>query len=200
MPSQRRTQVVPSTATMSSCSIRTLLLLASHLHHSESFLTPRHTISPHPSSAPLHAKSRHKPSTVSDPHGNTPPPSTDPFPTIDIDTLPQAHYDENAHPIPHQPWRRGQTDGCHDPLTAPWRLKAEAIVSDAVRLTGAKLVDVTWYMAQCVISIDEASLSNVVSYASGMPVRILYPDDTDVTGQIYDDPQAGTEDEYFTEE
>ncbi|KAL7482087.1 hypothetical protein ACHAW6_007774 [Cyclotella cf. meneghiniana] len=33
-----------------------------------------------------------------------------------------------------------------------------------------------------------------------MPVRILYPDDTDVTGQIYDDPQAGTEDEYFTEE
>ena len=61
-------------------------------------------------------------------------------------------------------------------------------------------MDVTWYMAKCVISLDETSFQNVVSYVDGPEVRIMYPDATDVSGHIYDDPEAGTEDEMFTEE
>lgn len=102
--------------------------------------------------------------------------------------------------MPHQPWRRGDTDGCHDPISAPWRLEAESIISDAVNLVGGKVVDVTWYMAKCVISLDEKSLSNVVSYVDGPEVRIVYPDESDVSGHVWDDPEAGTEDEMFTEE
>ena len=148
----------------------------------------------------LFQSTKYAPSTVEDPDGPTPSLNPDPFPTVDIDTLPEAHYDESNHPVPHQPWRRGDTDGCHDPISAPWRLEAESIISDAVNLVGGKVVDVTWYMAKCVISLDEKSLSNVVSYVDGPEVRIVYPDETDVSGHVWDDPEAGTEDEMFTEE
>ena len=125
----------------------------------------------------------------------------DPFPEIDLETLPEAHYDEENHPIPHQPWRRGDTDGCHDPINAPWRIEAESIIKDAAYLVGCKVVDVTWYMAKCVISLDESTLNNnVVSYVDGPEVRIMYPDSTDISGHVFDDPEAGTEDEMFTEE
>jgi ribosome maturation factor RimP len=140
-----------------------------------------------------------KPSTVSDPSGPTPPEAADPFPVVDIENMPENHYDENNHPIPHQPWRRGVTDGCEDPLSAWWRLKAQDIISDAVNLVGGKVVDYTWYLGQLVISLDP-DFTNVVSYVSGPPVKIVYPDATDVTGHIWEDPDAGTENELFTEE
>mmetsp|Transcript_13639 Transcript_13639/g.29559 ORF Transcript_13639/g.29559 Transcript_13639/m.29559 type:complete len:423 (+) Transcript_13639:87-1355(+) len=146
------------------------------------------------------SKSPFSPSTVVDPDGPTPVLEPDPFPEIDLDSLPEAHYDEENHPIPHQPWRRGDTDGCHDPINAPWRLKAESIISDAVTLVGCKVVDVTWYMAKCVISLDEESFKNAVAYVDGPEVRVEYPDETDISGHIYEDPEAGTEDEMFTEE
>ena len=155
---------------------------------------------PHTSSQ-SHTSLSYRPSTVIDPDGPTPPQTPDPFPEIDLDTLPEAHYDENNHPIPHQPWRRGDTDGCHDPINAPWRLEAESIISDAAYLVGCKVVDVTWYMAKCVISLDEQTLNNnVVSYVDGPEVQIMYPDESDISGHIYQDPEAGTEDEMFTEE
>ena len=47
---------------------------------------------------------------------------------------------------------------------APWRGEAEAIVSDAVTLVWGELVNVTWYMAQCVIYMDKAYLFNVAQY------------------------------------
>ena len=139
-------------------------------------------------------------SIVTDPDGPTPVVEPDPFPTIDIDELPEAHYDPDNHPIPHQPWRRGDTDGCHDPLSAPWRLEAESIISDAVAIVGAKVEDVTWYMAKCVISINESSLSDVISYTEGPQVRVVYPEKEDISGHIFDDPDVGTDNEYFTEE
>lgn len=145
-------------------------------------------------------KQPYSPSTVIDPDGPTPELSPDPFPEVDIDSLPESHYDEDNHPIPHQPWRRGDTDGCHEPINAPWRLEAESIISDAAHLVGCKVVDVTWYMAKCVISLDESSFKNVVSYVDGPEVRVVYPDETDISGHIFDDPEAGTEDEMFTEE
>mmetsp|Transcript_465 Transcript_465/g.1036 ORF Transcript_465/g.1036 Transcript_465/m.1036 type:complete len:406 (+) Transcript_465:114-1331(+) len=140
------------------------------------------------------------PSTVIDPDGPTPSQEPDPFPEVDLDTQPEGQYDEDNHPVPHQPWRRGDTDGCHDPISAPWRLEAESIVSDAVNLVGGKVVDVTWYMAKCVISLDEPSFKNVVSYVDGPEVRIMYPDASDVSGHMFNDPEVGTEDEMFTEE
>ena len=140
-----------------------------------------------------------KPSTVSDPAGPSPPESADPFPVIDIDTLPGAHYDESAHPIPHQPWRRGVTNGCEDPLSAWWRIKAQDIISDAANLVGAKVIDCTWYLGQLVISLDP-DFSNVVSYTSGPPVKIVYPSQEDIDGHVWEDPDAGTDDELFTEE
>ena len=51
----------------------------------------------------------------------TPHLDADPWPEVDIDDLPESRYDESNHPVPRQPWRRGDTDGCHDPLTAPSR-------------------------------------------------------------------------------
>lgn len=139
-------------------------------------------------------------SVVVDPDGPTPIVEPDPFPTVDIDELPEAQYDPDNHPIPHQPWRRGDTDGCHDPLTAPWRLEAESIISDAVAVVGAKVEDVTWYMAKCVVSINEQSLADVVSYTEGPEVRVAYPDTEDVAGHIFHDPDEGTDNELFTEE
>lgn len=113
--------------------------------------------------------------------------------------MPENHYDENKHPIPHQPWRRGITDGCEDPLSAWWRLKAQDIISDAVNLVGGKVIDYTWYLGQLVISLDP-DFTKVVSYVKGPPVKIVYPDSTDITGHIWEDPDAGTDNELFTEE
>lgn len=147
------------------------------------------------------SNSSYSASTVIDPHGPTPHREPDPFPEIDLDSLPEAHYDEHNHPIPHQPWRRGDTDGCHDPISAPWRLEAEAIISDAASLVGCSVVDVTWYMAKVVISLDDKSFKRVVPYVDGPEVRVAYPDHADIiSGPIYNDPTAGTDDELFTEE
>jgi len=144
----------------------------------------------------------HPASTVTDPHGTTPEIEPDPFPEIDIDDHPESRYDPANHPVEHQPWRRGDTDGCHDAISAPWRLEAEEIISDAVALVGGKVVDVTWYMAKCVISIDERCLTTantrkdddpiVVSYVDGPEVRIVYPDESDVIGHVWDTGSAST--------
>ena len=82
----------------------------------------------------------HPPSKVTDAHGPTPNVEPDPFPEIDIDTMPEMHYDPNNHPVAHQPWRRGDTDGCHDAITARWRLEAQDVICDAVNLVGGKVV------------------------------------------------------------
>lgn len=145
-------------------------------------------------------KQRRASSTVIDPHGPTPHREPDPFPEIDLDSLPEAHYDDDNHPIPHQPWRRGDTDGCHEPINAPWRLEAESIISDAVHLVGGSVADVTWYMAKCVISLDSKSFANVIPYIDGPEVRIVYPDSTDISGHVFVDPEAGSDEEMFTEE
>lgn len=174
---------------------------SSSTNYHQQHITQQHTSQPRHTSSQSHTSLSYRPSTVIDPDGPTPPQTPDPFPEIDLDTLPEAHYDENKHPIPHQPWRRGDTDGCHDPINAPWRLEAESIISDAAYLVGCKVVDVTWYMAKCVISLDEQTLNNnVVSYVDGPEVQIMYPDESDISGHIYQDPEAGTEDEIFTEE
>ena len=62
-------------------------------------------------------------------------------------------------------------------------------------------MDVTWYMAKCIIiSLDESFFANVVSYVDWPEVRVAYLDGSDVSGHVYEGPGAGTEDEVFTEE
>jgi hypothetical protein len=101
-------------------------------------------------------------SKVTDPHGPTPNIEPDPFPEIDIDTHPEMHYDPNNHPVAHQPWRRGDTDGCHDVITSKWRLEAEDVIVDAIDMVGGKVVDVTWY----IIILSTLAITNALSTTS----------------------------------
>ncbi len=55
-------------------------------------------------------------------------------------------------------------------------------------------------MAKCVISLDAKSFNNVVPYIDGPEVRVVYPDSSDISGHVFIDPEAGTDDEMFTEE
>ena len=95
------------------------------------------------------------PSKVIDEDGPTPPEEFSEIESIDERDVPELQYDPNAHPVPHQPWRRGDTDGCHDPIEAPWRLEAEEIIQEAVFGVGAKVIDVTWFMGNVVITLDD---------------------------------------------
>ncbi|KAL7470309.1 hypothetical protein ACHAXS_010533 [Conticribra weissflogii] len=171
-------------------------------HRRPNLLPPSSPLPPLFATPKKSSSSSFPPSTVSDPSGPTPPQPTSHFPSISLDSLPESHYDPHAHPIPHQPWRRGDTDGCHDPLTSPWRLEAESIIRDAVSVVGASVYDVTWYMAKCVVSIAEPEKlgETVAAYTDGRQVLIEYPDETDVSGHVFRDPDAGTEDELFAEE
>jgi len=92
--------------------------------------------------------------------------------TISPEDIPELHYDENAHPIPHQPWRRGETNGCEDPIDAEWRQMAEQIIYSAAKSVGGQVDDVTWYLTQLFISLDE-DLSNVETYTTGPAIEIM---------------------------
>mmetsp|Transcript_17161 Transcript_17161/g.32177 ORF Transcript_17161/g.32177 Transcript_17161/m.32177 type:complete len:420 (-) Transcript_17161:460-1719(-) len=190
--------LIPTTALLLTSSPVPLLAFTPQCRPLHSHYSP--TSSLYAAGSKKKSKTPFSPSTVIDHDGPIPILEPDPFPEVDLDSLPEAHFDEDDHPIPHQPWRRGDTDGCHDPISAPWRLQAESIISDAAMLVGCKVVDVTWYMAKCVVSLDESSFKNVVSYVDGPEVRVMYPDESDISGHVYQDPEAGTEDEMFTEE
>lgn len=110
-----------------------------------------------------------EPSTVVDLDGETPEIPDDPIEFIDIKDIPEYEYDENDHPIPHQPWRRGETNGCEDPIHAPWRREAEAIIKQAAYQAGGTVLDVTWYLTTCMITIDK-NTSGVIQGIEGPPV------------------------------
>jgi len=99
----------------------------------------------------------YSPSKVDEDDDPTPPMESDPFEIVDVDTIPGLNYDKNAHPIADQPWRRGDTDGCEDPIYAPWRQEAEQIIQYACDSIGAKIAGITWGMSQLIVSIDDVS-------------------------------------------
>ena len=74
-----------------------------------------------------------------------------------MDNIPNLRYDKDAHPIPDQPWRRGDTDGCEDPIYADWRVEAERIIYNACDAVGARIAGVTWGMSQLMISVLDYS-------------------------------------------
>jgi ribosome maturation factor RimP len=94
-------------------------------------------------------------SLVSDPAGPTPVLDEEELETIRLEDIPETQYDPDNRPVPHQTWRRGITDGCEDPIDAPWRLEAEDLIKKSAQMVGGTVLDVTWYLTQVVIHIDD---------------------------------------------
>jgi ribosome maturation factor RimP len=105
---------------------------------------------------------------------------------IALKDIPELQYDPDAHPIAHQPWRRGETNGCEDPIDAEWRVKAEEIIKTAAHMVGGTVLDVTWYLTSCLVTIDETKLMDVMRDAlksHGPVVEVVKPE-----GAIFKDP------------
>jgi ribosome maturation factor RimP len=94
-------------------------------------------------------------SRVTDPSGPTPVIEDDEIDLIDQNEIPEMSYEADKHPIPHQPWRRGETAGCEDPIDAEWRQKAEDVIRKAVEMIGGDLIDTTWHLTSLVVTVDE---------------------------------------------
>lgn len=136
------------------------------------------------------AKNRRAPSKVMDPDGPTPSMDQDDIEEIDPADIAElrdiSDPSELPRPIPHQPWRRGETAGCEAPIAAEWRQKAEEIITKSVGLVGGKVLDVTWYLTAVVVTLDEDCMPmKDFAKASGPvitirePVVATYKDPTD---------------------
>ena len=124
------------------------------LRHRPAFLrTAATTITANP--MVLHAR-RSSPSKVVDPDGPTPSLDAEEIEEIDPESIPELRditsADDLPRPIPHQPWRRGETAGCEAPIAAEWRQKAEEIITKSAMLVGGKVLDVTWYLTAVVVT------------------------------------------------
>lgn len=112
------------------------------------------------------------PSKVTDDDGPTPEVSKVMPQTVSEDDIPEFKFDKNKVPIPHQPWRRGMTDGCEAPIDAPWRVEGEEIIRVAVAGVGAQVHDITWYMGAVVVTLSESHKWNVDG-PTGPEVRVM---------------------------
>jgi len=131
----------------------------------------------HRASTRPHALFAFEPSKVMDDDGPTPKLDTETIEEVDPNTLPGLQYSKDSHPIPDQPWRRGDTDGCEDPIYADWRLEAEIIIEAACKSVGATLNGVTWGMSKCIVSLDD--FSKVEGIIDGPEVVIDMREDYD---------------------
>lgn len=125
-----------------------------------------------PSFTTLFAKQKQKaraPSKVVDYDGPTPEKTPETVPIVDPADIYGLEYDEDAHPIPHQPWRRGETRGCEDPIDAEWRTQAQDIITLAAATKGVTVVDVTWFLTTVIVTIDP-DLDQVPQYQGGPEV------------------------------
>jgi ribosome maturation factor RimP len=126
-------------------------------------------------------------SRVSDPTGPTPSAEDqDQMETIKVEDIPELKYDPDNHPIPHQPWRRGVTDGCEDPIDAAWRQEAENMIYKSAKMVGGTVIDVTWYLTQLVIHIDDdlEKIPKDFIKTRGPVIDVVEPEDP-----IYYDPE-----------
>ena len=117
-------------------------------------------------------------SKVVDPDGPTP--TLESAPIDELQDLPEldeiTNPDDLPRPIPHQPWRRGDTAGCEAPIAAEWRQTAEDIIYKSVDMVGGRVLDVTWYLTQLVVTLDEEMRpSPNMLKASGPPIEIKEP-------------------------
>jgi len=101
--------------------------------------------------------------------------------TVDVATLKGLKFDPDNH-LPGQSWRRGDTDGCEDPISAEWRTEGEGLIRRACASVGAECHDVTWYMAQVAITLERESLERVEGEMMGPEVVIEDSSDFDENG------------------
>jgi hypothetical protein len=98
-------------------------------------------------------------SVVEDLDGPTPVLEDAPIEKVDPNTVEGIRevFDpaEFPRPIPHQPWRRGDTAGCEAPITAVWRREAEKYLTESAAFAGGKVLDVTWFLTAVLVTIDE---------------------------------------------
>lgn len=138
----------------------------------------------------LHSSpAKRSPSRVTDEDGLTPDAAEDEIEEIDPDEISELmEIDDESQmppgPIPHQPWRRGVTDGCEDPITAEWRVKSEDLIAKAAECVGGRVLDVTWYLTAVLVTLDD-DLSGAEDpfKASGPVIDVKDPGDP-----IYCDP------------
>ena len=101
-------------------------------------------------------------SVVQDPDGPTPVLDTSELDEIDVNDIPELRdiqrQDELPFPVPHQPWRRGDTAGCEAPIAVQWRRAAEEEIYKAVDLVGGRILDVTWFLTTVLVTIDDEHL------------------------------------------
>lgn len=101
-------------------------------------------------------------SVVEDPDGPTPVLEQAPVEMVDPNDIPGLREvsdpSELPHPIPYQPWRRGDTAGCEAPINADWRRAAEEEIKKAVAFVGGRVLDVTWYLTTVLVTIDEEKM------------------------------------------
>lgn len=117
------------------------------------------------------ALSAFAPSKITDDDGPTPELEEEEPEIITEDDIPELKYNPDKVPIPHQPWRRGNTDGCEAPIDAPWRLEGEEIIRVAVAGVGAEVKDITWYMGAVVVTLADSHGWNVDG-PTGPEVRV----------------------------
>ena len=139
------------------------------------------------------------PSKVSDPSGPTPPNDPVVYPPVKLEDLPEANYDKHAVPIPGQPWRRGETAGCEDPIDSLWRQEAERLIELAVYAAGGTYIDTTWYLTSVCVTIgmdfQDMELDLLRERGPGINVQTtsapLYydPDDPDPEDIDYEDDE-----------
>lgn len=129
------------------------------------------------------ARRKRSPSKVEDKDGPTPEIEYDEPPILDESKIPNLEYDPDNHPVPHQPWRRGDTDGCHDPIHSEWRKEAESIIMTSAQAAGAVVRDVTWYLTSVVITIDNEMEMVDETEIGGPEVEVV-----DATGPMYENP------------
>ena len=101
----------------------------------------------------LFSTTARSPSKVFDPAGDTASNEPEDFQPVNIEDIPENQYNESAIPIPNQPWRRGETVGCEDPIDSIWRKEAEKMIKLGVEIVGGQYIDTTWYLTSVVVTI-----------------------------------------------
>jgi ribosome maturation factor RimP len=162
----------------------TLWLLGNGSHSFS--IRPQSPKSASPSSGALYSTQSKRPrSRVSDPAGSTSSVEEAEMETVNVEDIPEMQYDPDNHPIPHQPWRRGVTAGCEDPIDAEWRQKAEEIMRKSIEMVGGTLIDITWYLTQVIVTIDDdwGKIPKDYLKSHGPVINVVSPE-----GPIFKDP------------
>jgi len=127
-------------------------------------------------------------SVVVDPDGPTPELEQPPVERVNPDDIPGLRdvtdQSELPSPIPHQPWRRGDTAGCEAPITAQWRRDAQEEITKAVHLVGGRVLDVTWFLTTVLVTLDEEQLPEQNIFKDRGPVI----DIVEPQNPLYKDP------------